>query len=162
MDDINQQIQAFLEKRDAERVSARLKIKFTPVEKSEATRILNQGDLSDVFAAAHVNQPETGTPAEQAHKDAFTENISISGMKLSGDLRLVGGKALNEGTYLLVEIQVPDAPMPVHALATVIWSDADHSTTPVSFHAGLFFVAINKQDVMKVARFLVLQRKARQ
>ena len=160
MDDLNKQIQAFLEKRDAERISARLSIKFTQVDKAEAARILNTGGYSEVFSTAHLNEAGTGTPAEQAHQDAFTENISISGLKLTGDLRLVGGKALNEGAYLLVEIQVPDAPMPVHTLATVVWSDADNSD-PVVFHAGLFFVGINKQDVMKVARFLVLQRKAR-
>jgi len=157
MDDLNSQIQAFLEKRDAERVAARLQIKFNQVDKKEADKILNSGDFADVFSSGDLG----GSVEKDGVKDAFTENISISGLKLIGDLRLVGGKALNEGSYLLVEIQVPDAPMPVRTLAQVIWSDADDSD-PVIFHAGLFFVGINKQDVMKVARFLVLQRRAKQ
>ena len=157
MEDLNSQIQAYLEKRDAERVSARLQIKFQQIDKKEADRILGNGDFTDVFSSANLD----GEVTEDGLKDAFTENISISGLKLTGDMRLVGGKALNEGAFLLLEIQVPDAPMPVRALANVIWSAADDSD-PVVFHAGLFFVGINKQDVMKVARFLVLQRRAKQ
>jgi hypothetical protein len=152
MDDLNQQIQAFLEKRDAERVSARLSIKFHAIERKEADRILSTGDFADAFAA------ELG-PEGDAVADAFTENISVSGIKFSGDMRLIGGKLIPEGSHLLVEVSIPDAPIPVRALATVVWSEADENN-PQSFHAGLLFMGINKQDIMKVARFLVLQRRA--
>lgn len=156
MDDLNSQISAFLEKRDAERISARLKIRFDIIDREVAENFLAGGDFTDVFASKDLS----GRVEEEGLKDAFSENISISGLKLTGDMRLVGGKALNDGTYLLVEIEIPDAPIPVRTLAMVVWSDADNSD-PVVFHAGLFFVGINKQDVMKVARFLVLQRKAK-
>jgi hypothetical protein len=157
MDDLNSQIQAFLEKRDAERLSARLSIKFTQVDRKQADAVLNNGEFSDVFSTDNL---KADLPADD-FQDAFTENISISGLKLTGDLRLVGGKAFEEGSFLLVEIEVPEAPMPVRTLATVIWSEPDKSTPPL-FHAGLFFVGINKQDVMKVARFMILQRRAKQ
>jgi hypothetical protein len=156
MEDLNQQIQAFLEKRDAERVSARLRIKFQVLEKGQADEALARGDFEDVFSSTHLQQDA----ADDSLKDAVTENISISGLKLVGDMRLVGGKALNEGAFLLVEITLPEAPIAVRAMATVIWSEADNSN-PVIFNAGLFFVGINRQDVMKVARFLILQRRAK-
>lgn len=157
MDDLNKQIQAFLEKRDAERISARLQIKFREISRIEADRVLGNGDYTDIFGSGNLN----AAVEDDDLQDAFTENISISGLKLTGDLRLVGGKAFNEGAFLLVEVQIPEAPMPVRTLAHVIWSAADDSD-PVLFHAGLFFAGINKQDVMKVARFLVLQRRAKQ
>jgi hypothetical protein len=154
---MNAQVQAFLEKREAERISARLAIRFSQVDKEEADRILNSGDFSDVFAVSNLKVEED----REGTKSAFTENISISGLQLTGDLRLVGGQALGAGAYLQVEIQIPGAPMPVRSLATVIWSEPDQEN-PSAFHAGLFFVGINKQDVMKVARFLILQRRAKQ
>jgi hypothetical protein len=159
LDDLNAQVQAFLEKREAERISARLAIRFTVLDKQEADRILNNGDFSDVFSADNLGV-ETDKEKEGV-KGAFTENISISGLQLTGDLRLVGGQSVAPGAYLQVEIQIPDAPMPVRTLATVIWSEGDKEN-PSTFHAGLFFVGINKVDVMKVARFLILQRRAKQ
>jgi hypothetical protein len=157
MDDFNDPTHAFLEKRDAERVSAKLQIKFQEIAKEEAERVLTTGDFTDIFVSSHLG----GEVEEEGLKDALTENVSISGLNLIGDIRLVGGKALGEGAFLVVEIQVPDAPIPVRTLAMVMWSEADHSD-PVVFRAGLFFVGINRQDVMKMARFVVLQRRAKQ
>ncbi len=151
-------LSAWLEKRDAERLSARLEIKFKPVTRQEADGILMAGDFSDVFATSGLQEDE---PDGAVPKDAFTENISINGLRLVGDLQLVGGKSLSQGAYLLVEIKVPETPIPVRALAMVIWSEADPQD-PKLFHAGLFFVGINKHDVTKVARFMVLQRRAKQ
>ena len=153
MTDAGNQDSAWLEKRDDERKTVRLEIKFKLVEKDEANRILESDDFSHAL-----------TRAESSSKDphgAHTQNLSISGLKLVGDISLVGGKALQLGDQLLVEIQVPDAPIPVHTLATVVWADSDDSD-PVKFYAGLQFMGINRQDVAKVARFLVLQRRAQQ
>jgi hypothetical protein len=151
------EFQGFLEKRDAERVAASLTVKYKLIEKAVADTLLAQDTYGDVFAADLAKDAkQTGDEV----KDAFTENISVSGIRLVGDLRLVGGKALNEGDFVELEISLPDAPRPVRALALVVWSDADNQD-PVRFHAGLFFSGINKQDVSKVARFLILQKRAK-
>jgi hypothetical protein len=157
MTDMNDDIKAWLEKRDSERVAAKLDISFKLIGREEAEAQMEGGGFGDVFSAEDL---KSESPSDDPH-DAFTENISISGLKLTGDMRLVGGKPLKEGDYLFVELKVPEAPMPVRTLATVIWCEADKSKPPL-FHAGLFFVAINRQDVAKVARFLVLQRRAKQ
>lgn len=153
MTDVGNDDSAFLEKREDERKTVHLEIKFRLIEKAEAERILGSDDFNQ--ALAH---------HESTFKDphgAHTQNLSISGLKLMGDISLVGGKALKVGDRLIVEIQVPDAPIPVHTLATVVWADCDNSD-PIKFYAGLHFDGINRQDVAKVARFLVLQRRAKQ
>lgn len=152
----NDEIQAFLEKRDSERVLARLKIRFRVIERKEADKYLAAGDYTEIFSSSNLDGEVDG----EGLADAITENISISGLKLVGDLRLHGSKELKEGNYLLVGVELPEVPIPVHALATVIWSEP-HAEDKALYTAGLFFVAINKADVMRVARFLVLQRRAK-
>lgn len=152
MTDSELELSAWLEKRDDERRTVRLEIKFKLIEKEEVDRVMASDDFSQGQLRA-----ESGANPHAAH----TQNLSISGLKLIGDISLVGGKALNVGDHVMVEIQVPDAPIPVHTLAIVAWSDADDSD-PVKFYAGLQFMGINRQDVAKVARFLVLQRRAKQ
>jgi hypothetical protein len=153
MTEAEEQDSAWLEKRDDERKTVRLEIKFKRVGENEAATLLASEDFGQALTRhdSHAKEPH----------DAHTQNLSISGLKLVGDINLVGGKALNVGDHVIVEIQVPDAPIPVHSLAVVVWSDSDDSD-PVKFYAGLQFMGINRQDVAKVARFLVLQRRAKQ
>src|SRR5580658_6904157 len=94
----NEEIQAFLEKRDSERVLARLKIRFRVIERQEADKYLAAGDYTEIFSSSNLGEEVDG----EGLADAITENISISGLKLVGDLRLHGAKELKEGNYLLV------------------------------------------------------------
>jgi len=154
------EMQANLEKRDDERIEATVKVKFHEIARDAADQALVSGDFTEVFASEGLSKETAENQPEGAPEGAaFTENISISGLRLVGDLQLIGGKALAEGAYLTVEIQLPDAPIPVRTLATVIWSEVLQGEP--KFKAGLFFVGINRHDVAKVARFLILQKRAK-
>ena len=145
---------SYIEKRQDERVVAKLEITFQRLTEDEARADMQSGKYRDVFAGGNLNE---GDVAEEDSMKAFTENISISGLKLIGDLQLVGGEPLTEGMALRVAIQVPEAPQTIAAIARVVW------TAPAGegrHTAGLFFEAINKSDVDKVSRFLVLHKKA--
>jgi hypothetical protein len=146
-----------LERRVAERVECRLAVSWKRLSKAEADQAQVGGDYSELFSVS-----DLGGAVDQAglESKAYTENLSVTGVKLVGDLRLDNGEALQEGWDLLVELQVPDAPMPVRALAVVVWIGPSPEP-PGALKAGLFFQGIHKQDVEKVTRFMVLQKRAR-
>src|SRR5437016_2482612 len=104
--------QASLEKRDAERVEARLKVRFKVIAVEKADELMASGGYSDVFSATDLQEVEVKAESQ----DAFTENVSVSGLRLTGDMRLVGGKALKEGSYLALEFEIADVPVPVKAV----------------------------------------------
>jgi hypothetical protein len=146
-----------LERRVAERVDCRLAVAWKRLTKEEADQAQTGGDYSELFSVS-----DLGGSVDQAglESKAYTENLSVTGVKLVGDLRLDNGELLQEGWDLLVQLEVPDAPIPVRALAVVVWI-APTPEPPGSLKAGLFFQGIHKQDVEKVTRFMVLQKRAR-
>ncbi len=144
-----------IEKRVDERVETRLQVGFEALTREAADAMLTSGVFSEVFSVEDLQSPLS----PDASKHAWTENISISGLKLVGDLRLVTGEPLGEGGHLLVELIVPAAPIPVRALAVIVWI-APRRDDPNSREAGLFFQGIHKQDMEKVKRFMLLQKKA--
>ena len=147
-----------LERRVFERVDCQLGVSWRHLNKTESDLLLQSGSFTDVFMLTDLQGPATSTTLESK---AYTENLSVSGVKLVGDLRLTTtGESMQDGWELLVELQVPEAPIPVRALAVVVWTGPsmdkeDHRA------AGLFFKAIHKQDVERVTRFMALQKRAR-
>jgi hypothetical protein len=145
-----------LEKRQDERVVAKLNVRFTRLSEEELRKDLEGGAYRDVFSSANLGDDD-GSAADDTSK-AFTANVSVSGLKLIGDLRLTGGEPLTEGMALRVGIEFAEASQVVTAIARVIWSTpADQAG---KFTAGLFFEGINKADVDKMARFVILQKRA--
>jgi hypothetical protein len=144
-----------LERRVSERVDCALGVSWKHLPKAEADRLLQSGAFTDIFMLTDLQDTSSSVMLESK---AYTENLSISGVKLVGDLRLSTGEALQDGWELLVELQVPGAPIPVRALAIVVWIAPAQADGRMS--AGLFFKAIHKQDVERVTRYLVLQKRA--
>lgn len=146
-----------LERRVSERVDCRLGVRWRHLEKDEADALLASGAFTDVFVLTDLQTPMNATSLESK---AYTENLSISGVKLVGDLRLATGEPLEEGWELLVELEVPGAPIPVRALAVVVWTSPS-MTEDKRLSAGLFFKAIHKQDVERVTRYLLMLKRAK-
>lgn len=146
-----------LERRVSERVDCQLGVTWKNVGKAESDRLLQSGAFTDVFMLTDLQDFASSTALESK---AYTENLSVTGVKLVGDLRLSSGEPLKDGWELLVELEVPSAPIPVRALAVVVWTSPslDGSATT---SAGLFFKAIHKQDVERVTRYIVMQKRAR-
>ena len=108
-----------LERRVSERVDCQLGVGWKHIEKGEADRLLQSGAFTDVFLLTDLQGPSS---ADALESKAYTENLSVSGVKLVGDLRLSTGEPLGEGWELLIELEVPGAPIPVRALAIVVWA----------------------------------------
>lgn len=146
-----------LERRVADRVDCQLGVSWRHLGKPEADQLLSSGAFTDVFMLTDLQEMVSSDTLESK---AYTENLSVSGVKLVGDLRLSTGEPLQESWELMVELEVPGAPIPVRALAVVVWvsPSLDGGKTVA---AGLFFKAIHKQDVERVTRYMVMQRRAK-
>ncbi len=146
----------YMEKREEERVLAQFPVRFQEIEPAEAERLLASGAYSDVFFTKNLN---LDTAPVRDPRSAFTENISVTGLKLIGDLRVVGDKPLPKGLVLSLELEIPGVPQTVRALARVIWSNLAEGQEG-RFEAGVFFIGINRMDVQKVERYVLLQKQA--
>lgn len=149
--------QGGLERRVAERVDCRLAVSWTRLDKAQADEAMTGGEYTEIFSISDLGGD---TDEASLERRAYTENLSITGVKLVGDLRLDNGDQLQEGWELLVNLEVPEAPRSVRALAVVVWI-APQPEPPGSLQAGLFFKGINKLDVEKVTRYMALQRRAK-
>ncbi|HTA17109.1 MAG TPA: hypothetical protein VK786_05130 [bacterium] len=145
-----------LEKRNAERVDLEVQIRWRHLKTAEADGLLHKGDYSGLNALV---DPEAPPTEEVLERQAYTENLSTMGLKLVGDLRMHDGSALRKGWELLVEI-VPDGKAePIRALAEVVWiTPPEH---PEPREAGLFFKAINKEDVARVVQLQEAAKRSR-
>jgi len=146
-----------LERRVAERVDCQLGVGWQHLSKEESDKLLHSGAFTDVFMLTDL---QGGSSEKALESKTYTENLSVSGVKLVGDLRLSTGEALQDGWELQVEIEVPGAPMPVRALAIVVWT-SPAPEAGAKRAAGLFFKAIHKKDVEQVTRYLILEKRAR-
>lgn len=148
MDDELQKMQeaakAALEQRRFERLRAGLTIKFRPVVIDEENLLVKQGG----YAA-----PESfkaNTPEIKDFNKVVTEDISLGGLKIGAPV------AMPNGTRLWLQISLPEAPIPINAIAEVRWSKPEGG----QYAHGLKFVSVSKPDLDKVERFLVLQKRA--
>ena len=143
-----------LERRVAERVEVKLGVSWKHLSRQESDRLMVGGEYSEVFSIHDLHE---NISSEGLDRQAYTENLSVSGVKLVGDLRLNGGQPMQEGWELLVSLDIPNSPIPVRALAVVVW------VAPAGdgqMQSGLFFKGINKDDVQKVTKLLILHKRA--
>ena len=143
-----------LQRRSAERVDVKLGVSWRHLDKGESDKLMTSGDYSEVFSIHDLHEHVDEAALE---RKAYTENLSVSGVKLVGDLRLETGEPLKEGWDLMVSIDIPNSPIPVRALAVVVWiAPAENG----QMQTGLFFQGINKQDVEKVTKLLIMYKRA--
>jgi hypothetical protein len=145
MDEIQKRAKEFLEKRRYERFKASLQVRFRVISPAEKLSLIKGGGFSNPASlSAHASETED-------LKHVFTEDISLGGM------RIATPQAMPTGIELWVNLGFPEVPIPVSALASVMWS------RPVpgggSYHSGLKFTEINQQELLKVEGFLRLQNK---
>jgi c-di-GMP-binding flagellar brake protein YcgR len=136
---------AELEKRRFERLRAALQIKYRPVVAEEEALLVKQGG----YAA-----PESfkaNTPEIKDFSKVVSEDLSLGGVRIAAPV------AMPPGTRLWLQISLPDAPIPINAIAEVRWNKAE---SVGGFSHGLKFVSVSKPDLDKVERYLVLQKRA--
>lgn len=135
---------AALEQRRFERLRSSLQIKYRLVVPEEEKLLVQQGGYAapEAFKA--------NTPEIKDFNKVVTEDISLGGLKIGAPM------AMPNGTRLWLQISLPEAPIPINAIAEVRWSRPEGG----QFAHGLKFVSVSKPDLDKVERYLVLQKRA--
>jgi c-di-GMP-binding flagellar brake protein YcgR len=140
--------QGVIERRQYERITAQFTVAFHLVETGDAERMSRPGGEYKDITVAHA-----GTKMVKDVMTVVTENISLGGLKL------VTPKPIKEGSTLGLELQLPGLPLPIKALAVVVRSEIAPNATG-KHTAGVRFIAINKDDVAKVERYIALVKRA--
>ena len=106
-----------IERRKSERTITRLKVEAKEIESKDVEALFLEHAYKDLSTL------EQGK--NKAVKDAitvFTQNISVGGLMLISD------EPFHEGAALAVAVHLADLPMPVHALALVMWTEKEGET----------------------------------
>ncbi len=138
----------WMEKRQFERIDAAIKVTYTMIPKSELVKILANPSYRE-STADHL--PELSKKSVTLH--AVTRDISLGGMSL------VGPESFPPDTALEIKLYLPDRPVPLTLLAEVVRADAGMvGTSGSTFRAGIKILAINRQDVVRLDKFLLAER----
>ncbi len=146
-----------MERRVAERVDVQAEVHWRRLSPAKAESLAGGDDYAGVVSEG---DPEGEVPtADFLERRAYTENLSTTGLKLVGDLRLQDGSALRKGWRLMVEIRPGGSAEPIHAVAEVVWVTPPEGPPPRQ--AGLFFQAIHKRDVQRVLEIQAAAKRER-
>jgi hypothetical protein len=137
------------EKRSAERLQARIDIKYRVVDpEEEAEWRKNDYAAPEGFSP---DSPEAPAFSALANDEVVvSEDISLGGLKISVS------KPVTEGMKLLLQVSIPGVPIPVNAIGEVRWCQEVGDL----WNAGLRFLGLSKADLDRVDRFLLLQKRA--
>src|ERR1700722_12403824 len=137
-----------VEKRRFERLRAALQIKYR-VMGPEDVAALAQGDYV-APGAFKANTVEMSDFKKLTNEEVMvSENISLHGVRISV------AHPMAEGTRLWLQVNLPGAPIPLHAIGEVRWC---HSSG-TQWNAGLKFVGISRADLGRVDGFLTRQQR---
>jgi c-di-GMP-binding flagellar brake protein YcgR len=138
----------FLERRQHERHLATMQIKYYIIEKTYAEQLAAEAAYKDTTIAKLAEMPMPKTMLS-----GVTENIS------AGGLALVSNEPLSIGTYVVVDITMPNMPRPLRALAEVVRSDQDQGKvvdrTIQTYKCGLKILAINRDDMRRIESYII-------
>jgi c-di-GMP-binding flagellar brake protein YcgR len=138
----------WMEKRQFERIDASIKVTYFLVPKIELVKILSDPAYRE-SSTDHL--PELSK--KSATFSAVTRDLSMGGMSL------VAPEALPPDSALEIHLYLPGYPTPVTLIAEVIRFFSESSGSNGStFRAGIKILAINRQDVLRLDKFLLAQK----
>lgn len=146
-----------MERRVAERVELEMQVHWRRLSASRASALNLNGEYSGMVSES--DKDEEFYTEEFLERQAYTENLSTTGLKLVGDLRLQDGSALRKGWKLQVDIVAPGEAEPIRSIAEVVWVTPPSGPPPRQ--AGLLFESINKQDVERLVRLQSEAKRAK-
>ena len=144
IDEIQKRAKEFLDKRRFERFKAGLQVRF---------RVIGAGEKQTLLGSSGYTAPGAFMAKAAELKDlkqVLSEDISLGGLRLATPL------ALPLGVDLWINLGLPEIPIPMNAIATVMWSRPHPSG---GYQNGLQFTAINQADLATVESFVAHQKK---
>jgi c-di-GMP-binding flagellar brake protein YcgR len=140
----------YIERRQFVRVPAKTEVRFREIDGKEADTLIRTNTYKDITTLA---PPRAGDPLQV--KDIMTvvtENVSAGGLKLVADKPFILGKSLS------IELVLPAMPLPIKAVALVMYADSGKNPEG-KYTAGLRFIGISREDVARVDRFINLRKQ---
>ncbi len=137
-----------MEKRQFERIDASVKVTYALIPKAQLVSTLSDPAYRD-SSTDHL--PDLSKKSATVH--AVTRDISMGGMSLVGEM------AFPEDMAVEIHLYLPTYPVPLTMIAEVIRAQSESSGSNGStFRAGIKILAINKQDVMRLDKYLLAER----
>ena len=137
-----------MEKRQFERIDASVKVTYALIPKAQLVSTLSDPAYRD-SSTDHL--PDLSK--KSATVQAVTRDISMGGMSLVGEM------AFPEDMAVEIHLYLPTYPVPLTMIAEVIRAQSESSGSNGStFRAGIKILAINKQDVMRLDKYLLAER----
>ena len=138
----------WMEKRQFERIDASVKVTYSLIPKAQLVSTLTDPAYRDSHAD---HLPDLSKKSATVH--AVTRDISMGGMSL------VGESAFPEDMAVEIHLYLPTYPVPLTMIAEVVRNQAESSGSAGStFRAGIKILAINRQDVMRLDKFLLAEK----
>jgi hypothetical protein len=138
----------WMEKRQFERIDASVKVTYSLIPKTDLVTSLSNPNYRE-STTDHL--PELSKKSAIVH--AVTRDISIGGMSL------VGQDPFPPDTALEIHLYLPTYPVPLTLLAEVIRIQAESSgSTGSTYRAGIKILAINRQDVNRLDKYLLAEK----
>jgi DNA-nicking Smr family endonuclease len=141
--------QEIAEKRSFNRLQASLDIKYRLVGAEEEAALKQNDYVAPGAFKAHTTEVQDFNTLANGEV-VVSEDISLGGLKISVS------NPMTEGMKLLLQVTIPGVPIPVNAIGEVRWCRAVGDL----WNAGLMFSGLNKSDLDRVDRFLLLQKRA--
>lgn len=137
-----------MEKRQFERIEAIVKVTYCPIPKEELVKSLSDPAYRE---SSMDHLPDLSKKSATVH--AVTRDISMGGMCL------VGQNAFPEDSALQIHLHLPGYPAPLTLLAEVVRVMSESAGSSGStFRAGIKILAINRQDVVRLDKFLLAEK----
>jgi len=139
--------QGWMEKRQFERVDAAIKVAYRVIPKSELVKYLTDSAYRE---STTDRLPELSKKSPTM--SAVTKDISMGGLSVMGETEFPPDSALEVFLYL------PAYPSPITMIAEIVRTQTTGSSLGDMFRAGLKILAINKQDINRLDRFLLAEK----
>ncbi len=137
----------WMEKRKHERVLATLKVNYMTVTADETKKLLKQ-DRYRTTTAEHL--PELSK--KSTLYKAVTKDISICGLAMHSQ------HPLPKGSVVEVNMDLPNFPVSLKFLAEVRHVEKILEMGRTVYSAGMRIIAISKEDVKRIADYLIRQK----
>lgn len=138
---------SFIERRKFVRYLASIRVDYHFIDAAEEAKLKSENpsfrSLSDPIKPSASKDVTT----------VLTEDMSVGGLKIGADQPFTLGKKI------FVELHLPEIPVSVGALALVVWVKNEKNDEG-KYTAGLRFESINQEDLERIKRYLIIQKKA--
>jgi hypothetical protein len=132
-------IPSAVERRVGKRVNQCFKVAF---------KALSDGAALGAYTALEARNAASGQSLSPDRIPASGENLSYGGLGLFGDLDLLRESPISEGSFLEMELEIPQAGRKLRCVGSVAWVKRDEAAG--SFRSGVSFLGIDQADLALV------------